>query len=69
MTKPIYSRHHRKCRSNGGGDDNRNISYLPLKKHRAWHLLFGNKEPKEIAREINVLYLDPDYEFIVRRKK
>jgi hypothetical protein len=60
--------HHRKPSSIGGSDHPRNLSRLLLKFHRAWHILFKNFRPEEIARLINLYYLDPDYEFVVRRK-
>jgi hypothetical protein len=68
MTKPAYSRHHRKPRSIGGTDEERNISNLPIRKHRAWHILFENMTAFEIANEINVRYLDPDWILIPRRR-
>ena len=60
--------HHRKCRSNGGGNEKRNISSVTNQQHRAWHLLFQNKEAPEIAKLINEVWLDPDVEFIVKRR-
>ena len=58
------TRHHRKPRSKGGKDCNRNISIVPSNKHEAWHLLFSNKEPHEIAKIINEVWLDPDYHLV-----
>ena len=60
--------HHRKPRSIGGSNYPRNKSMLPLKLHRAWHDLFKNMRPEEIAALINLRYLDPDYEFVVKMK-
>lgn len=62
------TQHHRKPRSKGGLTTPRNISIISQKRHRAWHILFSNWEPSEIAQAINVLYLDPDWEFVPRRK-
>lgn len=61
--------HHRKPRSLGGSSNDRNLSEIPHDKHVAWHLLFINWDPFRIAEEINAKYLDPDYEFVARRKK
>lgn len=60
----IMTRHHRKPRSKGGKDCNRNISIVPSNKHEAWHLLFSNKEPYEIANIINQVWLDKDYHMV-----
>ena len=61
-----YTTHHRKPRSIGGTSDPRNLVRISEKKHAAWHLLFRNLEPDEIAYQINRFYLDPDFEFVVR---
>lgn len=61
--------HHRKPRSIGGKSEPRNIVRIPGNKHAAWHLLFANFTPEEIARLITETYLDPDYEFIAIRKE
>jgi hypothetical protein len=62
--------HHRKCKSLGGTSERRNISIVPDVKHTAWHIVFENRTPEMIAKYINAVWLDPDYEFIcVPRKK
>jgi len=63
------SKHHRKPRSRGGDGELRNISFLPSKKHSAFHLLFQNWEPERIAMELNRFYLDPDWELVAIRKE
>lgn len=63
------SKHHRKCRSNGGKTTERNISDVAVPHHRAWHLLFGNRQPKDIADYINGVWIDPDYMFICVNRK
>jgi hypothetical protein len=60
--------HHRKPRSLGGRRTRNNLILLPEDKHLAWHVLFVNYPPDQIAAEINAKYIDPDFEFIVRRK-
>ena len=61
--------HHRKPRSLGGTSESRNMSEVPSNKHEAWHTLFYNLRPPDIAHLINQYYLDPDYEFVVRRRE
>lgn len=62
------SKHHRKPKSRSGNGNHRNISVVPVGKHRAWHVLFSNKTPHEIAKIISEIWIDPDYEFICVRK-
>jgi hypothetical protein len=69
MAKKVHtSRHHRKPRSLGGKHGEENISLVCSRKHEAWHLLFSNHTPEHIAIIINNVWLDPHYEFIVRKK-
>ena len=56
--------HHRKCRSNGGKTIKENLSDVSQVKHRAWHTLFENMTPEEIAEEINRVWIDPNYHFV-----
>jgi hypothetical protein len=58
------SQHHRKPRSLGGGNEERNISELPRSRHAAWHIIAFNWCPERIAEEINRRYLDPDFAFV-----
>ena len=60
--------HHRKPRSLGGTSECRNIVELIQSHHEAWHTLFQNWTPEQIAFAINSYYLDPDYYFVVRKK-
>lgn len=62
------TRHHRKPKSQGGTGTRENISRIPDKKHRAWHILFRDMPPERIAAEINNIYLDPDFQFIAAPK-
>ena len=64
----MMTNHHRKPLSKGGRSEARNISNVNGKLHRAWHLLFANKTPYEIARIINEIWLDPDFCLVVERK-
>ena len=63
--KDGISKHHRKCRSNGGTDDESNISLIPILNHNSWHQLTQNYDPQKIADIFNEFYLDPDYKFVV----
>jgi hypothetical protein len=63
------SKHHRRCRSQQGSDDPANISWVSMKLHRHWHSLFQNWSPERIAEEINKIWIDPDVEFVVKRRK
>lgn len=60
--------HHRRPRSLSGSSDPQNLSRVLQKHHKAWHLLFKNYDPERIARLINCIWLDPDYEFIAQKK-
>lgn len=68
MQKTCCSLHHRKPRSAGQSTDPRNVILLPRAKHEAWHTLFFNFTPEEIAEEINNFYLDRDFEMVARRR-
>lgn len=72
VVRPLvgYSRHHRRCRSKGGTNHPSNISVVKNNQHRAYHVLFGNKDPEEIAEILNVTWISPDCYFIcVRRRR
>lgn len=69
MGKHTMTRHHKKCRSNGGTDDWSNLSYVPQIQHRAWHTLFKNDKPEEIVRQINSMWLDPAYELVLKPRE
>ena len=68
MKKNHLSRHHRKPRSLGGGNEDRNLSTVDVKKHQAWHTLLANYTPEKICEEINKYWIDPDYEVLCRKK-
>jgi hypothetical protein len=63
--EPKQDVHHRKPRSLGGDDSPRNLSYVSRTRHNAWHTLFANWSPTQIARHINAMWLDPDYRLVV----
>ena len=55
-------KHHRRPVSHGGtkakicGVDN--LSVVPANRHLAYHILFNNMYPDEIAKELNRLYIN-----------
>ncbi len=63
------NKHHRRPRSRNGDDTDRNISIVDIKQHESWHNLFSNLDPYAIAMIISQRWLDPDFEFVVRRKE
>jgi hypothetical protein len=62
------SSHHRRPRSRGGDESHKNISIVKDSQHNAWHLLFENKTPQQIADFINAVWLDPDFKFQVIKR-
>jgi len=64
-----FTKHHRKPKSLGGTGEPRNVVWLPNKKHEAFHLLFSNKTPQEIADEMTRFYLDPDFVMVAMRRE
>lgn len=61
--------HHRKPRSLGGSNTRENCVTVPVTQHQAWHTLFHNYDVETIARIINTTWLDPEFEFILKRRK
>jgi len=62
------TKHHRIPKSLGGPNSPSNISIVPLSKHRAYHVLFTNMTPGEMAAYLTAVWIDSDYEMVVRRK-
>lgn len=67
MKLPL-DKHHRKPRSLGGGNDSHNISLVRKDLHVAWHRLFGNAPPEEVAKIISEVWIDPKYKLIAVRR-
>ena len=61
-------RHHRKCKVNNGCNQPYNISMVPKHKHRAFHLLFDTNEAPEIARILNDVWINTEWELIAIRR-
>lgn len=49
------NRHHWTNKSCGGATNRKNISWLKIKKHRAWHFLFNNLSLREVIRLLKTL--------------
>ena len=62
-----FSKHHRKPRSRGGTNEEKNISYVPTNTHQHYHALFANLMPEEIAKVLNDCWIDPDYRMVAVR--
>lgn len=62
------TRHHRKCKSRHGTGKPHNISLVEDRHHKAYHLLFSNMDPYQVAQVLNTVWIDPDYIFEVRRR-
>ena len=63
------TKHHRRPVSAGGTNEWDNISPVRKKFHDAFHLLFGPGLPEVVAETLNEIYLDPEYELVVRKRK
>ena len=62
------NRHHRKPKSRGGGNNERNISVVPIIQHQAWHTMFNNMQAQQIVDKINRTWIDPDYKLVLVRR-
>ena len=63
-----YDKHHRKCRSHGGSNHPSNISMVRANQHRAYHVLFQNMTPVEVADLLTEIWIDPAYEMVAKRR-
>jgi len=64
-----WTKHHRKPKSLDGSNDPANISLVRHVQHHAWHTLFTNLTVWEIVRLINDVWIDPEFEVVVRKKE
>lgn len=67
-------KHHRRPRSSfavgePGKDHPRNISIVPIKLHRAYHQLFRNFNPQQVAELLTRDWIDPDWVLIAQKRK
>lgn len=63
------TRHHRKPKCEGGGDESKNISRVKAKKHKAFHLIFSSGNVFKVARILNDFWIDPKYKLIVVERR
>lgn len=63
-----FDDHHRKPQSKGGTNKSSNISRVRRDKHVAYHKLFGNGSPHDVARILNSIWIDPDFMLVVVEK-
>jgi len=54
-------RHHRRPKSRNGTDHSDNISMVRPLDHQAYHRLFGNMLPDELAAMLTDVWIDPDF--------
>jgi hypothetical protein len=66
--KHTTDRHHRKPRSLGGDNSERNLIRVDKEKHVLWHRFVGNKTVHEIAEYLSK-WIDPDYKLIAVRRE
>ena len=62
------TKHHRKPKTNGGTNAERNIVYLRDDLHKAYHLLFGTLPPHQVCKILNEL-IDPDFRLTCQQRK
>jgi hypothetical protein len=60
-----YNEHHRVPLSRGGSDNQSNLSVVRISHHRAYHQMFGCMTPEQIAKYLNLKWIDPKKMFIV----
>ena len=61
-------KHHRLPRSKGGSNSNSNISLVRKDLHVAYHKLFGNATPEEVAEILNKVWIGPAYKLVAVRR-
>ena len=61
--------HHRKPKSKGGDDTVGNLSTVKRKFHEAYHLLFADKSPEEVASLLTDIWIDPAWKLTATLKK
>lgn len=71
--KVHMDRHHRRPQSlflpgETGKDDPKNISIVPVELHRAYHRLFRNFEPKQVAEILTRDWIDSDWVLIAQKR-
>lgn len=67
-TPRVYDRHHRKCRSHGKSEHPENVVLVRKDEHRAFHLLFADMRPHEVAARLSALWIDPEWVLVAQRR-
>jgi hypothetical protein len=60
----VHDCHHRLPRSAGGRNTKDNMVRVPQALHRAWHLLFRNWLPPQIADELNKTWISKQWRMV-----
>ena len=65
-----YNWHHRLPKISGGSGklSSGNMIEVDVLKHRAYHLLFGTKDPEQVAAILTKIWIDPEYEMVAVKK-
>ena len=63
------TKHHRIPKSKTPDKRGGAIVSVPSNKHEAYHLLFDNKNPDEIAKILNDTWIDPNWVMIAIKKE
>jgi hypothetical protein len=65
----MKNRHHRRAKSQGGGNGRiqgiPNVVKVEKKLHDAFHFLFPNPHPSAVADALNSVWIDPAYKLVV----
>jgi|GEM_PF-5817335 len=57
-----YNYHHLKPRSRGGTSIDSNMLFIKIRRHNAWHRLFGNSTPHQI--ETMLSHFEKDFKIV-----
>lgn len=60
----MRTKHHLRMKSHGGSNNRENIVYVDDKLHKAFHRLFQNMTPEQIAWELNHRWIDPKWTMV-----
>jgi hypothetical protein len=62
--RSVHDLHHRLPRSHKGTNAKENLVRVPQVLHRAWHLMFRNWLPPQIAQELNKTWISPKWKMV-----
>ena len=69
MKKHMLTKHHIIPKSRSGKSDLENISHLPKKTHKNYHMLFSNKRPEEIVEYLVNNFWNGQWDYVERAYK